>query len=511
MRSALLARILSVVGVVLLASTLVTFLFGDARLVLAKAGLGAAALAAGLALSEPRGLKRFFTGRAAHFGAFTLASAILVAGSLGVVNWVAHRRPLTLDLTRNRIHTLSPDTVRTVSSLGTDVRVLAFYRQDEEGHAPTEALLRRYAALSPRLSFQMVDPYRNPELVKRHSISDAGPRVVVLAGGEEARLREIDEESLTNALLRVSHPGKRRVYFTEGHGEPSPVDASRQGYSIATEALASENVAVERVALARAGEVPADADAVVVAGPRRPFLDPEVEALQRYLARGGHLGLFLEPEVDAGLDPVLKACGIEAGDDMIVDPNPLSRLVGGSPVTPILRASSAHPVSAPLADVGVVFPTARSLVALTGARARPVPLALTAQSAWAETDIHALFTTGAKLTEGKKVGPLPVAMAVEWPVEAKERHEARAIVAGDADFFSNGYVQLLGNLDFFRQAVAWLAERDDRFTIRPRLREASRLAVTEAQVSALKFVAVDVVPVALLVAGLAVWLARRSR
>jgi len=424
---------------------------------------------------------------------------------------MAYRRPVSWDLTRNRIHTLSPETARTVSSLGSDVRVLAFYRQDEEAHAPAEALLRRYAALSPRFAFRMVDPYRNPELVKKHGITDAGPRVVIVGGGEEARLRDVDEESLTNALVRLSHPGKRLVYFTEGHGEPSPADSSRQGYSIAAEGLATENIAVARLSLARTGEVPADAAAVVVAGARRPFLDPEVEALRRYLARGGHLGVFLEPEVDAGLDPILREMGIEADDDMVVDPNPLSRLVGGSPVTPILRASSAHPVSAPLAEVGVVFPTARSLVALTGGRARPIPLALTAQTAWGETDIQALFTTGAKLTEGKKVGPLPVAMAVEWPVEGPQRRQARALVAGDSDFFANGYQQLLGNLDFFRSAVAWLAERGDRFSIRPRLREASRLALSEAQVSVLKFVAVDVVPVALLVAGLAVWLVRRNR
>ena len=115
---------------------------------------------------------------------------------------------------------------------------------------------------------------------------------------------------------------------------------------------------------------PADAAAVLVAGPRRPFLDPEVAALRAYAGRGGHLGIFVEPESDAGLDPLLAALGVEAGNDMIVDPNPLSRLAGATPVMPVLQATTAHPVSEPLAEVGVVFPTARSLVALRG---RPGP------------------------------------------------------------------------------------------------------------------------------------------
>jgi ABC-type uncharacterized transport system involved in gliding motility auxiliary subunit len=84
------------------------------------------------------------------------------------------------------------------------------------------------------------------------------------------------------------------------------------------------------------------------------------------------------------------------------------------------------------------------------------------------------------------------------------------VVVGDADFASNGYQQLLGNLDLFVSAASWLAERDDRLTIPSRVREASRLSLTEAQVTTLKFVAVDVIPLLLLVTGLAVWLGRRS-
>jgi hypothetical protein len=168
-------------------------------------------------------------------------------------------------------------------------------------------------------------------------------------------------------------------------------------------------------------------------------------------------------------------------------------------------------VSEPLAEVGLVFPTARSLVALRGAQARPVPLALVAEGAWAETDVSSIFGGTARLDEGEKVGPFPVALAVSAPVPGTPPRELRAVVMGDADFFSNGYLQLLGNRDFFLSAVSWLAERDDRLVIRTRTREGSRLDLTEAQVGLLKFLAIDVVPLLLLLVGLSVWLARRER
>ncbi len=217
------------------------------------------------------------------------------------------------------------------------------------------------------------------------------------------------------------------------------------------------------------------------------------------------------PSPTPGSIPLLGALGVEAGNDMIVDPNPLSRLAGATPVMPVLRATTAHPVSEPLAEVGVVFPTARSLVALRGTPARAVPLALTSESAWAENDVRSIFSGAARLDEGEKVGPVPLALAVKWPVAGDPPRELRAVVAGDSDFFSNGYLHLLGNQDLFLSMVSWLAERDDRLTIRPRSREASRISLTEGQVGTLKFLAIDVVPVALLLAGIAVWLSRRER
>ena len=507
----LLSRILLAVGLVLVASAVITLLLGDARMLAAKVAAGLVAIAAGAALAGRSGLSRLAGARGTHFAVVTTVAGLLLAASLGVATWIAHRRPLAVDVTRQRIHTLSPDTVRTLETLPVDVEVLAFLRPDDAAYAPTVELLRRYAERSSRFRWRTVDPYANPELVRRHGVSDSGPRVVVTGGAETVRLREASEEALTNALVRVSHPGKRRVYFTQGHGEASPTDAGRQGWSTAARALERENVELAPLGLAQAGQVPADASAVLVVGPRRPFLDAERAALAAYAARGGHLGIFLEPEADAGLDPLLAALGVEAGNDMVVDPNPLSRLAGATPAMPVLRPTTSHPVSEPVAGVGVVFPTARSLVALRGGPVRPVPLALTSESAWAETDVASIFAGTARLQEGEKVGPIPLALAVEQRVSADPPRATRAVVAGDADFFTNGYQQMLGNLDLFLSMASWLTERDDRLVIRPRSREASRLALTEAQVGTLKFLAIDVVPVALLVAGLAVWLARKER
>jgi ABC-type uncharacterized transport system involved in gliding motility auxiliary subunit len=518
----LLSRILAALGALLLLSAPVTLLFfsgigPDGKLsavgwvAAAKAAIGAGLVALAVLAGSPGGARRFFTGRAAHYGFFTAVSALLVAATLAIANWIAWVRPKSWDLTRDRIFTLAPDTVQTLGRLDRDVRALAFYREDEADLAPAEDLFRRYAALSPRFRFEIVDPYRSPELVKRYEVTERSARIVLVAGDRVARVKAPTEEALTNGLVELAGVARRKVYFLGGHGEPSPEDASGAGYATAAEGLREDGFDVATLSLLEQREVPADASVVLVAGPRTPLLAPEVKALEGWLAKGGKLGIYLEPAADAGLDALLAAWGIEAGNDLVVDPSPVSSLFGGSASTPLVTPTGDHPVARGLENVGLAFPTARSLVGLSKVSPPPTPLALTAASAWAETDVKGAFATGsARQDPGEKSGPFPVAFAAVRPAEGG-KGEARMVVVGDSEFFDDQYQQVLGNRDFFLNGVAWLGERADRITIRPRSREPSRLTLSDAQVSVIRFLTVDALPLALLGAGLAVWLVRRAR
>ena len=513
MNKRIVSRVAGALGFVLIASSLVTLFFGNARFLVAKLVLGLAGVVAGFALGEQGGVKRFFTGRALHFGAVTAISAVALVAVLGVTNWVAYKRPKSWDLTKDRIFTLQEDTTRTLKILKVEVHAIAVYRLDEEGYAQAKGLLERYAALSPRFTYEMVDPYRSPEKARTYGVVSGGPRILLVAGAQKAPASFADEQGLTNALVKVTRAGSRKVYFTGAHGEPDPASQDGRGYGQLSKALSAEGYEVAALPLMEKAEVPDDASVVIVAGARSRFLEAEAKALARYAARGGHIGVFLEPEWDNGLDALLQEYGVQADDDVVVDPSPAAQILG-SPVSPIAMPSASHPISRDLADTALIFPTARSLVALTGSSATPTPLALSGREAWGETDVKGVFERGvARREEGEKVGPLPLAMAVEKAASGKgeKSGHVRLVVAGDSEFFSNKYIGVGGNRDFAMNAIGWLAEQEDRITIRPRSREASQVFLTEAQATALKLFSVDVLPVALLGIGLAVWTVRRSR
>jgi len=360
-----------------------------------------------------------------------------------------------------------------------------------------------------------VDPYKSPEKARTYGIVSGGPRIMLLAGAQKAPASGADEQGVTNALVKVTRTGSRKVYFTTGHGQPDPTNASDQhGYGRFAQALQAEGYEVAALPLLEKQEIPADAAVVLVAGARTALLDSERKALDAWLGRGGHLGVFLEPDADAGLDGILKSFGIQADEDIVVDVSPAAQAIG-SVLAPVVFPTQGHVISRDLAGDGLVFVTSRSLAPLTGGPVAPTPLALTGREAWGETDVKGV-TRGGRVSkdDGEKVGPMPVAMAAERPVTAdkdKVSDHARIVVAGDGHFFTNDYLQLGGNRDFAMNAVGWLAEQEDRITIRPKSREASQVLLTDAQATAMKFVTVDVLPVALLGLGLAVWMVRRSR
>jgi ABC-type uncharacterized transport system involved in gliding motility auxiliary subunit len=513
------SRVLTVLGVVLLVSTGVSFVLFESRLLaLVKLALAVAAVAGGVALSERGGLRHFFTGRALHFGFFTAISAVLLVGLLAVANWAAYRRPVSLDLTRNRIWSLSDDTVRLVGKLDRDVDVLAFYGPADEDYRAARALLDQYAARSPRFRARLVDPVAAPELLRQHGVTAGQPRLVLSAGGRTEKAAAPTEEELTNALVRLTRAGVRKVYFTEGHGEPPLRGEAADGLSSAVAALEGQGYAVAAAALLRDGEVPPDAAALLVVGPRKPLLAGEVAAVRRYLARGGRLAVLAEPETSSGLEPVLAEAGMELDDDLVLDPSPAAQAMGGNASTPVVQPAREHPVTRALAEaqLSLLLETARSLSALTGPGGeRPAhPLLLTSATAWGETDLAGLRdpARGAQRGDGEKGGPMPVALAAALPAPAGEgKLRARVVAVGDADFVANRLAGALGNREFFLNAVGWLTEQEDRITIRARARDAAVVFLDQGQALTLAVVSVDVVPVLLLGIGLAIWLVRRSR
>ncbi len=209
----------------------------------------------------------------------------------------------------------SEPTRKIAASLAEPVRVVAFFPDVNEVRNEVAAYLRELGAGMPKLQIQISDRLLAPKLAKElHATQDG---VIILSrdsvnytinlGTEidaaRPKLKTLDRD-LKEQLLKLAR-ARLTAYFTVGHGELNEPDKGKESpshsASIARTILQKQNFTVKDLGLAQglANEVPDDADVVLILGPADPFAPEEINALQRYADRGGHLLISLDPDANS--------------------------------------------------------------------------------------------------------------------------------------------------------------------------------------------------------------------
>lgn len=479
---------------------------------------GPGVLGVGLALavlcgvSFRRALGTWLRRRSTRLGANSAVAVVLVGAVLGMVNVLAVRHSSRLDLSQTGAFTLAPQTVKVLDGLSRDVKVTGFFQKGSEGEGKFKDLLATYTHYSKKISGEAVDPDTHPAAAKQYGITQY-ETIVVESGTQEARIRTVSEQELTNALIRVGKDRKKRIVVLDGHGEPSVSDTEANGFSQAQEALEREGYEVSPLVLAQAGSVEPDTTAIIIADPQKSLLPAEVDALGRYVSAGGRVLLLLGPGPSTGVETLTLPWGITFRHDTIIDP--VSRLFGGDYTTPVIHSYGQHDIVKDF-RLATFFPLAQS-VAYDSSKASTVDyqaLAMTSPESWGETQIvggKARFDAGIDTR-----GPMDLAAAVSPqsppPGEGGDTAAApawRAVVVGNARFVTNGFFNASGNGDLFVAAVNWLAEEHDLIAIRPKESQSSPLLLTAGQQRLVFWIPVLVVPGVITVWGMVVWRRRR--
>ncbi len=441
-------------------------------------------------------------GRGAFFGTISAVSAAVLVAALVGVNYIAVKKPKSWDLTKDKIFTLSEQTTGVLKGLKVEVKVQAFYAASEPEFGELDQRLRQYKAESDKLVVEFVDPFKHPGQVKEANISQTGPRIIVKSGVKEARAKDASEESLTNALIEVTRGSSKKLYFTKGHGEHAPADASERGFKSFVEALKSEGFQTDEIVLPEHKEMPADAQALVVAGPVASLTDGEVKLVKEWVDKGGKLIAMINPGTTSGLESAFESWGIKLGKDEVIDPE------AQNPEVAIAQQYTEHPITQPrnsAFQLATIFPVARSVSKLATPPAgwSDVELARTGARAWGETG--SLASGKVEFNEGQDLkGPVPLALAAS-------KGESRVVVVGNSLFAANGYFRLSGNKDFALNCVSWTAKEESRISIRPKQRQSNHLFLSADQKHRMTLFAFDLLPFGLLFAGLVVWQTRKSR
>jgi len=479
-----------------------------------------------------------FQSRTVVYGGTSALAILLVAGILVFAILLGNRYSLRWDLTRNQTHSLSAVSRNLLQEVDKPLTLTVFAPEGSPERQRARELLELYTRQNPKISLHFLDPERDPVRAEAAGYRRYG-NVLLEYEGRKQLAETSDEEAVSEALRRVLQKEHKKIFFLTGHGERTG-PRERRGYQVAQKALQNEGYELGELNLLRDAEVPKDATVVIVAAPQKDLLANEVDALKKYLDRGGRLFLLLDPFHDAGLKTFLTGYGIGLDDGMIFEVNQLTQ--DRAILSPIVTKYSPHRITQGF-TLYTIFPFARPLFLNKEIKTATVlPLVETSPSSWEKIgkdwqkdwqkekkplydpkeDKKGPFTIAAlvepksekKLAEPEQKPAKPEQKATEQkaaePEKPRENPQAYLAVFGDADFAADEFFNQLGNGDLFLNTVNFLAAQEKQIIIRKSGEKLEPLLLTSWKVFWVFFISVILLPLAMLIAGVAVYLHRRA-
>ncbi|HET8807741.1 MAG TPA: DUF4350 domain-containing protein [Methylophaga sp.] len=431
-----------------------------------------------------------------------LVTVIIIAARLSLVTNTA------FDWTANQRHSLSEQTISLLESIDKPIQIMVFVSPNNDFAAAVTQILDRYQRYSDQLQLEIIDPTRAPKRVKQFNIQQQG-EMLVQRGEQTERVQDLSEQSLSNALLRVSRGVTPNVVFLTGHGERSPDSEANFGVSLWAQALRDQGFEITTINLASSGQIPDSTDLLVIASPEHSWLPGEVTQLQNYIKAGGNLLWLSEPDSHEYLAELASSLDVQWLPGTVIDPN--ASLLGiDDPSFALLSDFANHPLTKDLPSV-VLMPAAAALQTtnVESANWQSTELLRTQPETWAE--LSELQSADITFNDEQDIGgPLTVALSLQRDRPENEASQ-RIVIIGDGDFLSNQYLGNGANQTLATSMVNWLTAQDDRLNIaiKPTPDNQLVLSFSETLIIAIGFL--FVLPVILLGSGLTLWWLRRRR
>jgi hypothetical protein len=470
-----------------------------------------------------------------------LLQAVLFLTLFAGLNYIAQNHAWRFDLTAARSHSLSAETRSYLERLDRPVRIVVTLTDDGDSAEIAQAfrdisgLLREYAyatrnnAQAP-VSVDYLDVYQSRKRAEELGIDL--PNVVVLICGEHRKIVTLSdfyrtkdrrrdafqgEATLTAALLDVSRPEKKKIYFLAGHGEMSPddVDGAR-GLSQLRDELRQRNFDLAGLDLALTRKIPDDAALLLVISPQGRYQPFEEELLRNFLTtRAGRVILMLDPARAHGLDNLLFDWGVIVYDNLIYDS-------GGDYLSDtgemLLRHFLPHPITQNLINnkLPILVGPARVVNDDLGRNAEDglsvKKLIATGETAWGETSyrlrLPPQYTPGQDLRG--QLGVMVVSERVKPANLPLSVRGGRLVVFGTADVVTNNRIINVGNLNLFLATVNWIVESDTLLNIPARPIESFQLALSREELTRLRLGLLLLVPGGVALLGIFVYWTRRN-
>jgi hypothetical protein len=485
----------------------------------------------------------FFVDTATRLRALSVVVLVVVA------NLFAAKYERRWDVTSDGRYTPSPELARLLRAMPRATTAFVFLGRGDPLAPSVEQLLSSYANLSSRFVVEWVDPDRDParflakqtELGIRTGQTADGlvttDALVVLRASNDERyylttedVTGLDpehgdggatfERAIATGLKSLTRSRKPMICFTTGHRELSPTDLSPIGLSRFQQRL--ERNAMHTKVVDPVGDGASaltDCNLIVIAAPDVPLTPAAADKLlaagkqtSSLLLLGGVVPSDSGQLVSVGLEPLARLGGIQLETNLTIEfddrfrlPNLFGETFFATPVEhAITRGLVRGPSDPPLR---VVVALAQSQQKLPGSGAQP--LLVSSAKAQTVTDVSRLSQpAAAPAADATKSEIVAMAGLIERPSLPPNR-----VVTLPTNIVQNRSFDspaLVVTQAFADSVVAWLtASPEETIEIAPRSERPMGLELSESEMVELTRYVLVVMPGAVLLFGVAVYLRRR--
>lgn len=466
-----------------------------------------------------------------------ILAIILIVLFLALNMWVKTLDLPEIDITQNKIYTLSDASKDALKSVEQDIHIYAYGFNE---NSSLINFLKQYNKANPKITYEVLTEETNPEMIKANDLSE-GYMILILESGKSKKVidaqnefysydyttfQQIDttEQTITNAILALNIENKPNVYFLQGHEEFSSEEITSLKLYLTNEAYETHELN-----LINTNKIPEDCDLLAILSPSKDLLEVEVPIIEEYINRGGNIIFsqdMLSGEVSfPNIQKILDLYGVSVKNGYIVETDS-NYSVEGYPYIFMPHVSAENEITRDIyTDSYMILVYASKLNIksndeLATLNVSREDLLTSGEKSFFISDLN---TSIDKAKETAEIGSSTIASLMTKNISGTKEEgnlvQSKLLISAVGAFISDYSVSsvesqaplsaLASNKDFMLNSIAYLTDREGTLTIRKDMAN-STYAPTQTE-NRIVLTVIFLVPILIILAGIFIWNMRKKR
>ena len=419
---------------------------------------------------------------------------------------------LKFDFSDNDVLSFSDETKSALKNLDEDVYVYSLIPEDSKTkyHVHIRGIIEKYETMSGHIKYSAINGERNPELISKFKTNGTAITNDCVIFETDKRFKVIDttqaiastqdtsylnaEKLFTSAIMNVSGDNNVNIGVITGHGEPYTAEE----YSYI---LSSEGYEINDIDLLKE-DISDNVNVLVLTAPKKDFDSKEIEKIDKFLDMGNSIHVLMSPEVKdvPNLKSYLEEWGVEFVDKFIADTDTNSHydspyfifpeIVDGNSVTSDILANKLK----------ILYPYSCGIM--------PNTSQYISEKVLLRTSDKAIAVSSEDEENNADYDSYNLAVILEKALD--DGNIAKMFVSGTYEFINPTLKQVTtANEDFYNNIIAYSAGNESNIYIRSKNITPPFITLTEFQGYFYGALIVIIIPLAIVLYGLFVWMRRR--